>query len=54
MYVAARDWELEFDGAFEGRNHSAQFMKPSAMSQSIILHLPRHQQVPYVLSLLLR
>ena len=42
MFIAARDWNFEFDVAFEGRNHSAHLVKPSAMLRNIRVQIPRH------------
>ena len=42
MFIAARDWNFEFDVAFEGRNHSAHLAKPSAMLRNIRVQIPRH------------
>ena len=40
--IAARDLDFEFDVAFEGRNHSAHLVKPSAMLRNIRVQIPRH------------
>ncbi|XP_039850106.1 uncharacterized protein LOC120708743 isoform X4 [Panicum virgatum] len=39
---SVRDWNFEFDVAFEGRNHSAHPVKPSAMLRNIRVQMPRH------------
>ncbi|PUZ76576.1 hypothetical protein GQ55_1G301900 [Panicum hallii var. hallii] len=39
---SARDWNFEFDIAFEGRNHSGHLVKPSAMPRNIRVQIPRH------------
>ncbi|RLM79706.1 uncharacterized protein C2845_PM12G11680 [Panicum miliaceum] len=39
---SARDWNFEFDVAFEGRNHSAHLVKLSAMPRNIRVQKPRH------------
>ena len=40
--IAARDLDFEFDVAFEGRNHSAHPVKPSAMPRNIRVQMPRN------------
>ena len=42
MFIAAHDWNLEFDVTFEGRNHSAHLVKPSAMPRNIRVQMPRN------------
>jgi hypothetical protein len=45
MYVAARDWNFDFDGAFEGSKCSPIFMKPSGTPQNIRAQTPRHRSL---------
>ncbi|CAN6279207.1 unnamed protein product [Urochloa humidicola] len=42
---SARDWNLESDGAFEGRKHSVHSVRPSAMPRNIRLQIPMHHSL---------